>query len=89
VTVLNTSVEDEINSLGYRLLTDGKTQDAIELFKTNVRLFPESWNVYDSVGEAYAAAGQKDLAIQNYEKSIQLNPKNETGKIALDKLKGR
>jgi Flp pilus assembly protein TadD len=53
-----------------------------------VRLFPASWNVYDSLGEAYAAAGRKDLAIQNYEKSLQLNPKNDTGKAALEKLKG-
>lgn len=43
--------------------------------------------MYDSLGEAYAAAGRKDLAIQNYEKSLQLNPKNDTGKAALEKLK--
>ena len=57
--------------------------------RVNVKLFPASWNAYDSLGEAYAAAGQKDLAIQNYEKSVQLNPKNDNGKAALAKLKGR
>ena len=67
----------------------GKLQDAIELLKTNVRLFPESWNTYDSLGEAYAKAGQIALAIQNYEKSMQLNPKNETGRAALAKLRSK
>jgi tetratricopeptide (TPR) repeat protein len=89
VTISSYSVEDQINSVGYRLLSDGKPQEAIELLKANVRLYPESWNVYDSLGEAYAAVGQKDLAIQNYEKSLQLNPKNETGKAALEKLRGK
>jgi tetratricopeptide (TPR) repeat protein len=89
VTIGVMPLEARLNNIGYALLGDGKTQDAIELFKSNVRLFPESWNVYDSLGEAYAAAGQKDLAIQNYEKSLQLNPKNATGKAALEKLKGK
>ena len=89
VTIGVMPLEERVNAMGYGLLRDGKAQDAIELFKANVRLFPESWNVYDSLGEAYAAAGQKDLAIQNYEKSLELNPKNETGKTALAKLKGK
>lgn len=60
-----------------------------DVFKLDVQLYPDSWNTYDSLGEAYAAAGQKDLAIQNYEKSIQLNPKNDIGKQALAKLRGK
>jgi Tfp pilus assembly protein PilF len=55
----------------------------------NVRLYPESWNVYDSLGEAQAKAGDTALAIQNYEKSLQLNPQNEPGKAALAKLRGK
>ena len=81
--------EHSINRAGYELMESGKRHEAIELFKLNVRLYPESWNVYDSLGEAYAAAGDTALAIQNYEKSIQLNPKNEAGKAALAKLKGK
>ena len=49
----------------------------------------ESWNTYDSLGEAYAKAGDTALAIQNYEKSVQLNPKNEARIAALAKLKGK
>jgi tetratricopeptide (TPR) repeat protein len=60
---------------GYALLRSGKAQDAIDILKVNVHAYPESWNAYDSLGEAYAVAGQKDLAIQNYQKSLELNPK--------------
>ena len=83
------NTEQSINRAGYELMESGKLQDAIELFKTNVRLYPESWNVYDSLGEAQAKAGDTALAIQNYEKSLQLNPKNEPGKAALVKLRGK
>jgi tetratricopeptide (TPR) repeat protein len=83
-----TAVEAQLNTAGYNLLGTKKANDAVEVFKLNVKLFPNSWNVYDSLGEAYAAAGDTKLAIENYEKSLALNPKNETGKEALAKLKG-
>lgn len=83
------SPEQSINSAGYGLMAQGKLKEAIELLKMNVQLYAESWNVYDSLGEAYANAGETALAIQNYEKSMQLNPKNEAGKAALAKLKGK
>ena len=76
-----------LNALGYESLRNGKTDDAIRLFQKNVTEFPESSNVYDSLGEAYAAAGKKDLAIENYEKSIKLDPKNQNGIDRLKKLK--
>ena len=47
-----------------------------------------SSNVYDSLGEAYAAAGKKELAIENYEKSVKMDPKNQNGIERLKKLKG-
>ena len=50
---------------------------------------PNSFNVFDSLGEAYALAGNKKLAIENYEKSMQLNPKNTNGEEALAKLKAK
>ena len=76
-----------LNALGYEALRSGMTEDAIRLFARNVQEFPESSNVYDSLGEAYAAAGKKELAIANYEKSLQLDPKNENAKARLRKLK--
>lgn len=81
--------EDELNELGYRLLKADKVADAIEVFRLNVEAYPNSSNVYDSLGEAYAAAGKTALAIENYEKSLQLNPKNESGRAALKKLRNK
>jgi tetratricopeptide (TPR) repeat protein len=80
--------EGTLNGLGYRLLFSGKESDAVTVFQKNVQQYPQSSNVYDSLGEAYAKVGKKDLAIENYEKSLQLNPKNDNGVQALKKLKG-
>ena len=75
--------EASFNALGYRLIGQGKIKDAIEIFKLNVEAYPESWNVYDSLGEAYMNDGQKELAIKYYQKSLELNPQNENGKEML------
>ena len=76
--------ETELNRLGYRLLQMRKIADAIEIFKLNVEMYPQSSNAYDSLGEAYRAHGDKDLAVTNYKKSLELNPKNTnaTAKLA-------
>jgi CubicO group peptidase (beta-lactamase class C family) len=80
--------EDQMNSLGYDLLYSWKrVNDAIEVFKLNVEDYPQSFNVYDSLGEAYAANGDKELAVKNYARSIELNPNNAGGIEALRKLR--
>jgi uncharacterized membrane protein len=78
--------ESELNSLGYRLLNAKKFKDAIRIFQLNVEAYPQSSNVYDSLGEAYMDDGNKPLAIANYQKSLQLNPKNRNAVIYLQKL---
>ena len=80
-------IENNLNGIGYQLLNAKKIKDAIEVFKVNVKLFPNSWNVYDSLGEAYADDGNTDEAIKNYEMSVKINPKNDNGKRALEKLR--
>ena len=77
----------QMNSLGYSLLGDKRIKEAIEVFKVNTEDFPNSANTYNSLAEAYMIAGEKDLAIKNYEKSIELNPNDENGKEMLKKLK--
>jgi CubicO group peptidase (beta-lactamase class C family) len=76
--------EPQLNGLGYQLMQMKRVKDAIEIFKLNVEMFPGGFNTYDSLGEAYMENGDKQLAIQNYKKSLELNPKN-TG--AIEKLK--
>ncbi len=68
--------ETFVNSLGYELLGQKKVRDAIAVFALNTELYPDSWNTYDSLGEAYADAGDVDLAIVNYRHSLALNPRN-------------
>ncbi|MBU8923283.1 MAG: beta-lactamase family protein [Bacteroidales bacterium] len=86
----NDSVEiiDEqlINSLGYRLMYDGRSGEAVTLFRLNVEFFPESFNVYDSLGEAFMKLGMKDAARENYERSISLRGDSRSGLWALKRL---
>jgi len=78
--------ESQLNDLGYELLKLDKTKDAIKIFQLNVDQFPDSFNVYDSLGEAYMDDGNTKLAIENYKKSLKINPKNDNAKQMLDKL---
>jgi 3-oxoadipate enol-lactonase len=75
--------EREMNDLGYKYLQEGKAKEAIALFQINTVAFPNSANTYDSLGEAYLKDGQKDLAIENYRKSLELNPNNENARQVL------
>lgn len=80
--------EGELNSCGYVLLGQGRTKEAITVFRINANLFPASANCFDSLGEAYAMTGQKEKSIQAYEYAQTLDPKNENVKKQLMKLKG-
>lgn len=81
--------ENTLIQLGYHYLLAGDTEDSLPVFKLEVQDYPKYWNAYDSLGEAYMRAGKKDLAIENYEKSIELNPKNQNGIDYLKKLRER
>lgn len=79
--------EERLNELGYKYLYEGRVVEAIELFKLNVAGYPKSSNVYDSLGEAYMEKGEKELAIKNYEKSLELNPENQNAFIKSEVLR--
>jgi hypothetical protein len=79
--------EEELNLLGYKLLAMKKPLEAIEIFKVNVNAFPKSWNVYDSIAEAYVTQGARALAIANYQRSLELNPANQNAAAQLEKLR--
>jgi uncharacterized membrane protein len=78
--------ESELNALGYKLIRSNKLKEAIGILQLNVEAFPQSSNVYDSLGEAYMDDGNKPLAISNYQRSLQLNPKNAGAVKMLQKL---
>lgn len=80
--------EQELNRLGYDFLGKGKTGSAIEIFKLLVSEFPNSANPYDSLGEAYLKDGNEELALVNYERSIELDPKNTHAIDQVTILKG-
>lgn len=68
--------ENTINALGYGFLGAGRNEKAIEVFKENVKRFPKSANVYDSLGEAYERNNQLNLAKDNYSKAYKIGMKN-------------
>jgi tetratricopeptide (TPR) repeat protein len=76
--------EGEFNRMGYRYLRDKKFQEAIEVFKINVALYPESSNVYDSLADAYVRSGDSLQAFNNYKKALELNNGNRRAKEYVD-----
>lgn len=78
--------ESELNRWGYQRLAAGDTRMAVSLLKLATELHPDSWNAFDSLGEAYAANGDKALAIAAYRQSLVLNPKNTNGAAQLKAL---
>jgi tetratricopeptide (TPR) repeat protein len=78
--------ESDTNGLGYRLLRQGNNAVAIAVFQLNVETHAKSANAYDSLAEAYADAGNKALAIENYRKALALDPDMKSSGIALAAL---
>jgi tetratricopeptide (TPR) repeat protein len=78
--------EDAVTRWGYGLIQGNHLAEAIDVLKLDVQVFPSSSNAYDSLGEAYTKAGQKQLAIDSYKKSLELNPANDNAKEKLKML---
>jgi glyoxylase-like metal-dependent hydrolase (beta-lactamase superfamily II) len=80
-------VERKLTNIVNAFLNRNKIQEAIETCTLMVNLFPASWNAYDRLADAYLRAGNKELAIENYERSLRLNPDNSDTVEQLKKLK--
>ena len=78
--------ESAVDLWAHDLMDKNHLPEATVLFKLNVQVFPASSNAYDSLGEAYMKAGQKQLAVDNYKKSLELNPDNDNAKEKLKAL---
>jgi tetratricopeptide (TPR) repeat protein len=77
--------EVDLNDWAYRLLGK-KVKEATQIFKLTTALYPDSWNAFDSYGEALLKSGQKQEAIKMYQKSVDLNPNNKDVKRILERL---
>ena len=78
-----------VNQIGYRMLQSGNDEDkskALEFFILNTENYPRSFNAFDSLGEAYETLGENKKAIENYQKSLDLNPDNEHARMKIREL---
>lgn len=81
--------EAQLNTLGYKLLRSGRVDAAIEVFELAAAEHPESGNVHDSLGEAYAAAGRREAAIEAYRRALARDPRMTSAIEMLRWLEGR
>lgn len=78
--------EPDINRLGYELLVAGENDAAISVFLMNISLNPNSYNAYDSLGDAYLAKGDKAQAKASFERALKINPGFEAAREKLQNL---
>ncbi len=74
------------NTYGYLLLGQKQYDKAIEKFKKQVELAPDKANPYDSLGDAYRAAGRIEEAKAQYRKALQIDPQFESSRKKLEEL---
>ncbi|NIR46799.1 MAG: amidohydrolase family protein [Gemmatimonadetes bacterium] len=82
-------VERSVNSLGYRLMRSDQLDRALEVFRLNTEYFPQAFNTWDSLAEAYMNKGEDELAIEYYEKSLELNPSNANAKRMIERIRSK
>ncbi|WP_105180372.1 serine hydrolase domain-containing protein [Pseudoalteromonas sp. T1lg21] len=82
----NTPRERSLNYFGYELMQMDELDAAITVFELNNQSYPDSANTFDSLGEAYLAAGDKQKALASYKSALKLNPDSESAKQAIEKL---
>lgn len=80
--------ENDLNDFGFMLMDGNRAKDALEIFKLNLKLNPTSANAFDSIAEAYEALGEKELALRNFKKTYEMNPKNSYAAEHIKKLEG-
>lgn len=80
--------ESEFGLLGFNLIVvENRIDEAIEVFKLNTEAYPKSFMAYFYLGDAYMRKGDKEKAILNLERSLELNPDNNQAKEMLKRLR--
>jgi tetratricopeptide (TPR) repeat protein len=80
--------DTQLDQLGQKLMRQRRTEEAIEIFKYNVSLYPKSSIAYSSLAEAYRRSGKKEMAVEQYKKALSLNPMDPILTEQLNKVKG-
>lgn len=80
---------DQLNTLGYKLMNEEKLEASKVILELNTKEHPDNFNAWDSLGEAYMNLGLDDLAIESYEKSLELYPKNSNAVEMIKKIKAK
>jgi tetratricopeptide (TPR) repeat protein len=80
------ATENDLNLFGYNLMQQKKLDEAIAIFLHNVKEHPQSWNVYDSLAEAYATKGDKPAAVENYARALSMVKDDANKKRITDTL---
>jgi predicted alpha/beta superfamily hydrolase len=75
--------EQTTNAIGYRLLQAGHVTEAIEVFRANAEAWPQSANVYDSLGEAQERAGAFDQALASYRRAAAIGKTTNDPNLAV------
>jgi tetratricopeptide (TPR) repeat protein len=86
IDAYNFGNQNELNNLGYALLSRNKVKEAIKIFTLLVSEFPKLPNPYDSLGEAYFINKEYELALKNYKTSLELNPENRAAAEMIAKI---
>ncbi len=81
-------VEGTVNFVGYGLLEAERLKPALKIFEINTELFPEAFNTWDSLGEAFMKMGNDAKAIACFEKSLELNPENTNAEEMIARIQG-
>lgn len=81
--------EREVNGYGYAIMNRGQLDVAVRLFELNAESYPNSFNVWDSLAESYMNKGLTREAIENYQKSLAINPANQNAVDMIAKIESQ
>lgn len=84
---LHLRVERTLNRFGYHLLGMGHPHEAVEIFRMNAAMHPQSVNVHDSLGEGLAALGHVEEAARAFERVLELDPADRNAPRQLERLR--
>ena len=81
MALLANANENQVNMFGYELMNENDLPTALGVFKLNVKKHPDSWNVYDSMAEAYNNAGDHKQSLSNYKTALSKAPDDQKDRI--------